>query len=159
MYSLRRSANATDPPRPFNKDPWYQDGISPGHAVCEGPDLILPCTREAIPPGTHGGHRLESMAKIEIYAADYCGFCWRAKALLTARGLAFTEYDVVSEPFRRREMRERGARTTTIPQIFIDKESVGGCDELYALDRSGDLAALIEAQGASSQDVQIPIQG
>jgi len=79
------------------------------------------------------------MAKIEVYSGPFCAFCMRAKALLTQRGLAFTEYDVHDEPTRRSEMLERSGGARTIPQIFINGRHVGGCNELYALDRSGEL--------------------
>ncbi len=79
------------------------------------------------------------MAKIEIYSGDYCPFCMRAKALLRERGLEFTEYNVQLDPAKREDMliRSKGART--IPQIFINDRHVGGCDDLYALDRKGEL--------------------
>jgi glutaredoxin 3 len=79
------------------------------------------------------------MAKIEVYSGGYCPFCTRAKALLKQRGLEFTEYDVQAEPERRTEMAERAPGARTIPQIFINDRHVGGCDELYALDKKGEL--------------------
>jgi glutaredoxin 3 len=79
------------------------------------------------------------MAKIEIYSGPFCPYCVRAKHLLKQRGLAFTEYDVHDEPARRSEMLERSHGARTIPQIFINGRHVGGCNELYALDRSGKL--------------------
>lgn len=79
------------------------------------------------------------MAKIEVYSGDYCPYCARAKALLKQRSLEFTEYNVQSEPERRAEMADRAPGARTIPQIFINDRHVGGCDELYALDRKGEL--------------------
>lgn len=79
------------------------------------------------------------MAKIEVYSGGYCPYCVRAKSLLTQRGLEFTEYDVQAEPERRIEMAERAPGARTIPQIFINDRHVGGCDDLYALDRKGEL--------------------
>lgn len=76
------------------------------------------------------------MAIIEIYSGDHCPYCQRAKALLKQRGLAYIEYDVQQEPHLRQEMVSRAPGARTIPQIFIDGQSIGGCDELYALDRS-----------------------
>lgn len=81
------------------------------------------------------------MAKIEVYSGGYCPFCTRAKALLKKKGLGFTEYDVQAEPHRRAEMAERAPGARTIPQIFIDDRHVGGCDELYALEKKGELDA------------------
>jgi len=81
---------------------------------------------------------------IEIYSGNHCAYCNRAKALLRQRGYEFTEYDVQADPARREEMNRRvngGART--IPQIFIHDRHVGGCDELYALDRQNKLSEWI----------------
>lgn len=86
------------------------------------------------------------MAEIEIYSGSYCGYCAKAKALLKQRGLNFTEYDVQAEPEKRAEMVERVPGARTIPQIFINGRHVGGCDELYALDRKGELDAWLEAK-------------
>ena len=77
--------------------------------------------------------------KVEIYSGDYCPYCLRAKALLKQRGIAFIEYDVQRHPERRVEMLQRSRGARTIPQIFINGRHVGGCDDLYALDRSGQL--------------------
>jgi len=84
------------------------------------------------------------MAKIEVYSGDYCPYCVRAKALLKQRGLEFTEYNVQDEPHRRMEMAERAPGARSIPQIFINDKHVGGCDDLQALDRKGELDAWIE---------------
>ena len=79
------------------------------------------------------------MATIEIYSGGYCPFCLRAKSLLKQRGMDFIEYDVQAEPEKRAEMAERAPGVRTIPQIFINDRHVGGCDELYALDKKGEL--------------------
>jgi len=79
------------------------------------------------------------MAKIEVYLGDYCPYCTRAKALLTQRKLDFVEYNVQDEPERRVEMAKRAPGARSIPQIFINDKHVGGCDDLYALDRKGEL--------------------
>ena len=84
------------------------------------------------------------MAKIEIYSGDYCPYCDRAKALLKQRGLEFTEYNVQGELHRRVEMAERAPGARTIPQIFINDRHVGGCDELYALDKKGELDSWLD---------------
>jgi len=81
------------------------------------------------------------MTKIEIYSGNFCPYCIRAKSLLKQRGLSFTEYNVQAEPDKRMEMLERAGGARTIPQIFINDRHVGGCDELYALDRKGELDA------------------
>lgn len=86
------------------------------------------------------------MTKIEIYSGSFCPYCIRAKSLLKQRGLSFTEYNVQAEPDRRMEMLERAGGARTIPQIFINDRHVGGCDELYALDRKGELDAWLSGQ-------------
>jgi len=85
------------------------------------------------------------MAKIEIYSGDYCPYCMRAKALLKQRELKFTEYNVQSQPELRVEMAERAPGVRTIPQIFINDRHVGGCDDLYALDKKDELNTWLEA--------------
>ncbi|CNJ07271.1 glutaredoxin 3 [Yersinia mollaretii] len=77
------------------------------------------------------------MAKIEIYTKATCPFCHRAKALLNSKGAAFHEIAIDSDPAKREEMIARSGRTT-VPQVFIDGQHIGGCDDLHALDaRSG----------------------
>lgn len=85
------------------------------------------------------------MAKIEVYSGDYCPYCIRAKALLKQRELEFVEYNVQSEPEKRVEMVERAPGVRTIPQIFINDRHVGGCDDLYALDKKGELNSWLAA--------------
>lgn len=84
------------------------------------------------------------MAKVEIYSTQFCGFCHRAKKLLTERGAAFTEIDVMMDQHRRQEMTERAGGRRTVPQIFINGAHVGGGEELDALDRAGKLALLLQ---------------
>lgn len=85
------------------------------------------------------------MKSVEIYTSPLCGYCHAAKRLLTGKGIAFTEIDVFSDPSRKPEMIERANGRRTVPQIFIDGSHVGGCDDLYALDRAGRLDALLAA--------------
>lgn len=80
---------------------------------------------------------------IEIYTQFGCGYCHRAKALFQAKGVAFEEYDVTMGGDRKREMLDRVPLARTVPQIFIDDRPIGGCDELYALDRAGRLDPLL----------------
>ena len=86
------------------------------------------------------------MGEILIYTKDYCGYCARAKALLTAKGAAYTEIDVTHDAALQAEMMERSGRRT-VPQIFIDGRHVGGYDDLAALDAAGELDALLGAAG------------
>lgn len=83
------------------------------------------------------------MAKVQIYSTMLCPFCYRAKKLLESKGVAFDEVDVMFQPGRRAEMRERSGGRNSVPQIFIDDTHVGGCDELYALDAAGKLDPLL----------------
>ncbi|PIP02690.1 MAG: glutaredoxin 3 [Zetaproteobacteria bacterium CG12_big_fil_rev_8_21_14_0_65_54_13] len=79
------------------------------------------------------------MSKVEVYSGDYCPYCVRAKSLLKKKGIDFTEYNVQLHADKRTEMLERSNGARTIPQIFINDRHVGGCDELYALEKKGEL--------------------
>lgn len=83
------------------------------------------------------------MAKVEIYTKALCGFCHRAKRLLDSKGVEYTEYDITLGGDRRREMIERKPDARTVPQIFIDEVSIGGSDDLAALESAGKLDALL----------------
>ena len=89
-------------------------------------------------------------AAVEIYTRPGCGYCTAAKSLLTRKNAAFTEFNVASDAAYRDEMYDRAGHGSTFPQIFIDKTHVGGCDELYALDRAGKLDGLLSGARASS---------
>lgn len=84
---------------------------------------------------------------IEIYTTPFCGYCHRAKALLTDKGASFREIDVGFDPSKRAEMNERSNGGRTVPQIFINGEHIGGSDELLALDREGALDPLLNKDG------------
>lgn len=86
------------------------------------------------------------MAKIEIYTSPFCGYCARAKALLDSKGAAYDEMDVMMDDKKRAEMRERTNRTS-VPQIFINGQHIGGSDELAALNSQGKLDALLAQPG------------
>jgi glutaredoxin 3 len=83
------------------------------------------------------------MAEVVIYSSEFCGYCMRAKKLLSDKGVAYQDIDLGIEPGRRREMIERAGGRSTVPQIFIDGRHIGGCDDLYALDRNGGLDPLL----------------
>jgi glutaredoxin 3 len=85
------------------------------------------------------------MQNVEIYATQTCGFCHAAKRLLTQKGISFAEINIAAQPERRAEMIQRANGGRTVPQIFIGGVHVGGCDELYALERSGKLDPMLEA--------------
>ncbi len=79
---------------------------------------------------------------ITIYTSAFCGYCARAIGLLDAKGVAYTEIDAGSDQEKKREMIDKSGRTT-FPQIFVGDRHIGGCDELLALDRSGELDPLL----------------
>lgn len=83
------------------------------------------------------------MARVEVYSTPFCPFCVRAKGLLKKKGVAFDEIDVMRHPDRRPEMEKRAHGSHTVPQIFIDNEHIGGCDELMDLERKGALDAML----------------
>jgi len=89
-------------------------------------------------------------AAIEIFTRPGCGYCSAAKSLLTRKKAAFTEFDVARDPKLRQQMWDRAGAGSTFPQIFIGTVHVGGCDELYALDREGKLDSLLTGEKASS---------
>jgi glutaredoxin 3 len=90
------------------------------------------------------------MAAIEIYTRPGCGYCTAAKSLLTRKNAAFTEFDLAKDPAFRQKMWERAGTGSTFPQIFIGETHVGGCEELYALDRAGKLDPLLLGEKADS---------
>ena len=92
-------------------------------------------------------------AKVEIYTSEFCGYCYRAKQLLKRKGVGFTEYDALADAARRDEMIARSGGRTSVPQIFIDGQHIGGCDDLHALDARGRLDDLLAgAQGGDALD-------
>ena len=85
------------------------------------------------------------MAKVEIYTGALCGYCSAAKRLLGQKGVDFTEIKVDGDPAKRQEMMTRAHGGRTVPQIFINDMHIGGCDDLYELERAGKLATLLAA--------------
>ncbi len=85
------------------------------------------------------------MAKVEIYTGSYCPYCTRAKELLNAKGVAYTEIDVSNDQDARIKLVERAMGRRTIPQIFINDVSVGGYDDIRALDDQGKLDQMLAA--------------
>lgn len=88
-----------------------------------------------------------TIPKVEIYTKFTCGYCARAKRLLDEKGAAYTEYDITMGGADRDEMLRRKPDARTVPQIFIDGVSIGGSDDLAALDRAGKLDALLGLGG------------
>lgn len=83
------------------------------------------------------------MQPVEIYTSPLCGFCHAAKRLLTQKGVSFAEIDITKQPKRRSEMMDRSGGRHTVPQIFIGKTHVGGCDDLFDLEQGGKLDPLL----------------
>ena len=90
---------------------------------------------------------LPQLAKVEVYSTSYCPYCMRAKALLASKGVEFEEIDVTDDPELRAQMVKLAGGRRTVPEIFINGEIIGGCDELYELEISGKLDLLL-AQSA-----------
>jgi glutaredoxin 3 len=84
-----------------------------------------------------------TQAVVTVYVSDWCPYCERAKGLLSQKNVAFNELNVEDEPKFREEMMARSKRRT-VPQIFIGDKHIGGCDDLFELDRSGELDRLIQ---------------
>jgi glutaredoxin 3 len=81
---------------------------------------------------------------VTIYTRPFCGYCRRALALLEEKGADINHIDVADTPGAREEMLARSNGSYTFPQIFIGNKHIGGCDELYALDRAGELDPMLE---------------
>lgn len=85
------------------------------------------------------------MVKIEIYSTSYCPYCIRAKQLLDAKNVDYSEIDVTGDDGARLALVERSGGRRTVPQIFINGEPIGGYDDLRVLEESGDLDRLLGA--------------
>lgn len=83
------------------------------------------------------------MATVEIYTTPTCPYCMAAKALLRKKGVAYEETDVSRDPDLRVAMTQRAGGRRSVPQIFIDGQSVGGSDDIHALDAQGKLDGLL----------------
>jgi glutaredoxin 3 len=82
-------------------------------------------------------------AKVEIYTWEMCPFCIRAKQLLKAKGVEFTEYSIDGDETARSKMAQRSNGRRSVPQIFINDEHIGGCDDIHALEKKGQLDPLL----------------
>ncbi|MGH1369989.1 MAG: glutaredoxin 3 [Maritimibacter sp.] len=82
------------------------------------------------------------MQTVTLYTTQLCGYCHAAKRLLTSKGIEFVEIDVARDPSKRKEMMEKSGRRT-VPQIWVGKTHVGGCDDLFALENEGALDPLV----------------
>jgi glutaredoxin 3 len=89
-------------------------------------------------------------AVVEIYTRPGCGYCSAAVSLLQRKKVAFKQFDAGVDPNFRQQMYDRAGAGSTFPQIFIDGNHVGGCDDLYALDREGKLDGILSGEKATS---------
>ncbi len=84
------------------------------------------------------------MAKIEVFTQPWCPYCARVVALMTQKGVAFQEIDAPHGSTQRADAMQRSGRST-MPQVFVDGVSLGGCDDVVALDRAGKLDPMLAA--------------
>ena len=82
-------------------------------------------------------------AKVEIYTWSTCPFCLRAKSLLNKKGVNFTEYSIDGDEDARAKMAQRANGRRSVPQIFINDNHIGGCDDIHGLDRQGKLDEML----------------
>ncbi|WP_340677504.1 glutaredoxin 3 [Paraglaciecola sp.] len=83
------------------------------------------------------------MNKVEIYTKGHCPYCHRAKALLEQKGIAFEEFKIDLQPELRATMIQRAKGGSTVPQIFINNQHIGGCDDMFALESQNKLDSLL----------------
>jgi len=95
-----------------------------------------------------GRHPEQVKANVEIYTWQTCPYCIRAKLLLRWKGVGFTEYKIDGDGAARVRMAERANGRRSVPQIFINDQHIGGCDDLYSLDRQGKLDPLLQQAAA-----------
>lgn len=86
-------------------------------------------------------------ANVEIYTWGTCPFCIRAKALLDKKGVKYTEYRIDGDYETREKMKQRAEGRGSLPQIFINNQPIGGCNELYSLESMGELDSLLTTTG------------
>ena len=85
------------------------------------------------------------MSNVTIYTKPYCPYCIRAVDLLEKKGVAFTEIEAAFDPDKRQEMVRKAGGRATFPQIFVGERHIGGCDDMMALERAGQLDPLLKA--------------
>jgi glutaredoxin 3 len=90
-------------------------------------------------------------AKIKIYSSEHCPYCTAARMLLKKKGLGYEDLLITQDPARRAEM-ERLTGRRKVPQIFIDDRPIGGFDELYTLEQSGELDRILAGSIAAPAD-------
>ena len=90
-------------------------------------------------------HPEKITANVEIYTWQTCPFCIRAKLLLWWKGVKYTEYKIDGDETARAAMAERSQGRRSVPQVFINDQHIGGCDDIYALDAKGQLDPLLQS--------------
>jgi len=88
------------------------------------------------------------MPRVTIYTTVACGYCYEAKQLLRDKGVGFDEIRVTLRPALRRAMSKKANGRTSVPQIFVGERHVGGCDDLLALERHGELDRVLQSSQA-----------
>jgi glutaredoxin 3 len=83
------------------------------------------------------------MKPVRIYTTPICPYCVRAKSLLAKKGVTVDEVDIFMDDAARQEMLAKSGGARTVPQIFVGDTHVGGCDDLYALEKAGKLDTLL----------------
>lgn len=92
------------------------------------------------------------MKHVEIYTTPLCGYCRAAKQLLKSKAVPFAQIDVMFNPGKKTEMIKRANGGSTVPQIFIGGDHIGGCDELHLLERQGTLDRMLAGLPAGLPD-------
>ncbi len=95
-----------------------------------------------------GRHPERVKANVEIYTWQTCPFCVRAKVLLRWKGVNFTEYKIDGDDAAREQMAARADGKRSVPQIFVNQQHIGGCDDLYQLDKTSQLDPLLAQPAA-----------
>lgn len=95
--------------------------------------------------GTEAADRKQVMAEVVVYTTRWCPYCIRAKGLLNSKNISFEEIPVDGDRALREDMARRAGRTS-VPQIWIGDQHIGGCDELYALERAGRLDPMLQSE-------------
>jgi glutaredoxin 3 len=107
--------------------------------------MTAPFDPAAADGSAYGLSKAAKSPKIEIYRRDFCGFCAAAERLLQSKNLPVTTIDIWKETERKAEMVQRAGGRTSVPQIFINGQHIGGCDDLFDAERSGRLDGLLTA--------------
>ena len=117
--------------------------IKSRHHRCTQTGLMVKCST---PVRVYQSGLAIVMQRVTIYLTTLCPFCWRAKRLLDVRGVSYEEINIMDDPGLRSEMVNRAGGESTVPQIFIAGQHIGGSDELTVLEKTGKLDLLLNAK-------------